>query len=677
VPASRDPILSLKKRTAPNVPEEPARGVPEEWWPMTEVAQLGLFAENPFRTLGLRVFAAPGEIARRVDDLAGGAVPRRWAFASRAIPDAAKLSEAAQTLKGGLGRLFAEFFWFWPENYPEEKSDPAIEALARGDMETACDHWETSLPNRRGVAAHNLAVLFHLAALDHELARTPVDDEVAGWWAVAGEHWNLALADDEIWVRLESRIKRFDDPRVPADFARRVRQALPGALVRVHTLATIARAEKGDWDGAAALLDAGRRIWSDAGALRRGVEAGLEPLWTEAEAVVDEKAKQIANESRPCLPYVEEMLRRTAGSRRVADILAELGGESGRQLCNHVVELAVTGISEHRRRTRSHSVVLPWLVHLATLPAAPDVASRVAESRNSTLADVLTARLAGGKETDPTERLETGLRVMSEVLIPAASRVEWWDARTRSAYLVQVGVLLRELAHDAFEMLDEFDLSSRAFELAAEISGPERRSEIMAERRKLWRQFMSRHKEGMCVEHVGHVLEIDPQRLVFNGAAIANAAVSRVRFGLVAGVGAPGLRAGWCAGKDVIELDSLNLFAPDDDTAEIYQLVIDSLQVHVLPGLVERLVEKVKQGESVVLGGSALRPEGFVFRRRSTRENHGAEVVPYDHLKCEIEGGDLVITSKSEPAASARYSLGEVWNAVAMTDVVARLTGKA
>jgi len=347
----------------------------------------------------------------------------------------------------------------------------------------------------------------------------------------------------------------------------------------------------------------------------------------------------------------------------------------GRTLTNRVVETAVTGVTEHRRRTRAHSAVLPWLVHLETLPAAPDVAGRVAAARNATLADVLTTRLSTAQETDPAERMETGLRVISEVLVPAADRVDWWEAPTREAYRVQVGVLLRELAHDAFEMLDDFDLPARAFALAADVSGPQLRAEIMQERRKLWRQFMGRHKDGMRLEHNGHVLEIDALRLVFDGVPIASEAVTRVRFGSAAAGPAQEFRVGWCGAREGVELDALNLLAPDEDTEEIYQLIVDTLEAYVLPGLVERIVQKVRGGDSVVLGAAALRPEGFVFRRRPGREGGSAPAVPYAQLACKVEGGELVIAKAGDPSVVLRCAFGEVWNAVAMVSILGRLGG--
>ena len=644
---------------------------------MTEVAQPGLYAENPFRILGLRVFASPGEIARRSEELSAIGVPRAWAFAPAGSVVPARMHEAAQTLKGGLGRLFAEFFWFWPENYPEEKSDPAIEALARGDMEAACDYWEAALGSRRSVAAHNLAVLFHLVALDREAVGAPLDAEIAGWWSVAGENWALALGDDELWARLESRLKRFDDPRVPADFARRVRDSLPQALQRIQVAAAVARAAKGQWHEAATLVELLRKHGPSSTSLREALETGLGPLLGGAKAAVDEAARRIYQDSRPCLPDVEEMLRRTTGARRVAQVLAELGSETGRLLANRVVETAVTGVTEHRRRTRAHSAVLPWLVHLSTLPAEPAVASRVAEARNATLADVLTTRVSTTQETDPVERMETGLRVISEVLVPAAERVDWWDATTRAAYRAQVGVLLRELAHDAFEMLDDFDLPSRAFALAAEVSGPQLRADIMQERRKLWRQFIGRHKDGMRLEHNGNALEIDARRLVFNGSEILNDTVTRVWFGSDPAGPGSGFRVGWCGAKEGVELDSLNLLEPDEDTTEIFQLIVDTLEVYVLPGLAERIVQKVRGGESVVLGPAALRPEGFVFRRRASREGGAAVAVPYAQLTCKIDGSDVVIGRSDDPSMALHFASGEVWNAVVMPQVLSRLAGRA
>ena len=92
----------------------------------------------------------------------------------------------------------------------------------------------------------------------------------------------------------------------------------------------------------------------------------------------------------------------------------------------------------------------------------------------------------------------------------------------------------------------------------------------------------------------------------------------------------------------------------------------------MVPVLTARIVERVRQGQSVVLGQSALRAEGLVFQRRPGQPDREV-LVPYTRLTQRVAAGELVVGRTDDPAAELRYSLPDVWNAVAMAEVLARL----
>ena len=62
-----------------------------------------------------------------------------------------------------------EFFWFWPR-HPEDESDEALTLLGKAKFETARQLWikNENEQSEGRVASHNLAVLYHLWALDLE-----------------------------------------------------------------------------------------------------------------------------------------------------------------------------------------------------------------------------------------------------------------------------------------------------------------------------------------------------------------------------------------------------------------------------------------------------------------------------------------------------------------------------
>jgi hypothetical protein len=69
-------------------------------------------------------------------------------------------------------------------------------------------------------------------------------------WEVALRHWAVVVGDDAVWDRVASRIRELDDPRLTAGVARRLRRALPAALLTISIRLAVSSAKRGDSDGA-------------------------------------------------------------------------------------------------------------------------------------------------------------------------------------------------------------------------------------------------------------------------------------------------------------------------------------------------------------------------------------------------------------------------------------------
>lgn len=105
-----------------------------------------------------------------MEELGQGESAHTAAFALKPPPTVDPIREAIQKLKDPERRIVDELFWFWPERFGQSASDPAIRALAAGEGETALKIWmakETN-PADGTVAMHNVAVLWHLTALEWE-----------------------------------------------------------------------------------------------------------------------------------------------------------------------------------------------------------------------------------------------------------------------------------------------------------------------------------------------------------------------------------------------------------------------------------------------------------------------------------------------------------------------------
>jgi hypothetical protein len=226
--------------------------------PLLDVATKDLFRKNAFRITGLPVDATPRDIGKHTEKLKvlaelGQDPQPNAAFPLRSSPTVEDIRDAIQRLKDPEKRLIDEFFWFWPENFGESRTDLAIQALERGDLQKAADIWMSKRkhPTEGIVATHNLALIFLIEALDCEnySLRHEVDSkrraEVTEYWKSAFYRWNRILTNEQFWDKILSRVRQLNEPNLTSGFVRRMRATVPAALTRINADLALAFAEAG------------------------------------------------------------------------------------------------------------------------------------------------------------------------------------------------------------------------------------------------------------------------------------------------------------------------------------------------------------------------------------------------------------------------------------------------
>ncbi len=260
-PAVKQPP-TLPKSLAGSSSRKPRRhGRQEQCQPLIAACTPSVYRQNVFRLTGLPVDATTRQLKRRIDDLKAAEEiddadeEHTHAFALKPPPTTDQIREAAQRLNDPEHRIIEEFFWFWPSSWGHGTKDPAIAALVKGDKDTAFRLWSAALSDHHGrttvVAKHNLAVMYHLVALDSEHIALAADLEpgqlitVANHWRTSFKWWEDIGDDEEFWSMVTDRIRMLDDPRLTTGFARRLRSTLPEAMDKINALLAIAFIERG------------------------------------------------------------------------------------------------------------------------------------------------------------------------------------------------------------------------------------------------------------------------------------------------------------------------------------------------------------------------------------------------------------------------------------------------
>ena len=268
-----------------------------------------LYRANLFRILNLPVTATAREVqrreARRQMEARLGIQTEQNSDGPLALtppPSEEQIKAALERLHSPVERFLAELFWFWPSVGP---SDEALVLLAGGktDEAEAIKKWTADLAtkDRRITAQHNLAVLYHMLALDDEArlaggTATPQQGaRVQTLWQRALGFWHDVHADPDFWVAVTARAAALNDVRLSEQLVLSALEALPPGLLRINARLAFTAAERSDPAGTQRHLHLLGGSQFEPAVRNDAVRSALEPLQERIRQAI-ESAK--ANWSR-------------------------------------------------------------------------------------------------------------------------------------------------------------------------------------------------------------------------------------------------------------------------------------------------------------------------------------------------------------------------------------------
>lgn len=361
------------------------------------IATPKLYQLSPFRQTGLSVLAGPRVAAKRVDSLRQTLELRTakygWAFAPGIAPTTEQLLVVGQALKDPVQRFGYEFFWFWPESYPEDAPDATIEHLARRDVESALVLWRRAESAGSVVAAHNLAVYHHLQALGGESIWSPTDELRLAAWTETSARWRALDQCPGFWKKVEARLEQLDEPQLSGARGGHVRAALPAALAMINAGLVSRHAQRKDrlraeWHSAFL-----RETYAWAANGTRMLEDCARPLARQVELLLSDAERAMANAPDKSLTEIVRLLDPEPLELKLVEQLC--GAESGyaRELRSSFGSAMLDHIVRHQRQTADNVGCLPWLDRLRGWTVAPELAERIREVHTLVAAAVEAATL--------------------------------------------------------------------------------------------------------------------------------------------------------------------------------------------------------------------------------------------------------------------------------------------
>ena len=655
---------------------------------LLDVATPQLYRENPFRKTGLPVLAGPRDVAKRIDqlklsaELGTGAPP--WSFAPADPLSVDQLREVAQVLKEPAARLVHELFWFWPEHYPEDPAaDDAIHHLAQGETALAVERWEDAAGTGQPSALHNLAVYYHLEALEFEARESPDDQELSQVWFKALRYWDRIAGGEPIWTRLRERVARMADARLTDELVGQMRASLPNALAKICAALALNHGEQGRAGRAALHAALVIHIHGDAVGPQRALEACAAPVARRIDDRVNEATNRVQPEPATGLAEAISLIRNNDDDLRLIEMLCGRTAEFYHEVSHSVADAVLGCVVAYQRQTADDCGCLPVLLYLLGMEMAPELKRRLADTfevvhRNAlsgehrTMEEVQQApALQGPSDFDRSYRL-----LVAEV-IPGMEKIGL-SGVARQEYASRIAEMLQQLAIKACDEAGNLALAMNAFATALALPcSPEVRTGLEKARAQLQRDFAAREEKGLQMEVGDNHLLINRHGVCLNGIWTTPAELTAVRHGVETHLEGETVVnthvVAWCnASGEELVLDRTNLFPPSDYVADHYSNVLDFFYSFLVPGLIERLVNAIRAGEEVLLGVTVLKPDGMMLGSPADFWKRD-ELVPYAMLETKIEGGQLTVSSKSNPWRSETHDVAQTWNAAILSHVVTAL----
>lgn len=332
-----------------------------------KIAHPDLYEHNPFNLLNLPVNATAKDIRRRREDLeaAFDAGTEADEFKSvlpldenRKPPTREAVEDAFVALEDPETRMAYALFWFWPVNSADKYTNADINYwIESQSAQIEAGELAPLIPLR----CHNLAVLHHMMALQHERSqRMPVDqvaeaidgleasgyspedleawleaspspskfsapDEVLKEWESAIRFWNKVTTDSDFWHSFADMVSALNDPRLDYRFARLLRDQFAFAFDQINVELAIDFAKAGRKADARRQVKYMRLSQPDADDVESTFDDAFSGLLRQTEAICKTTCAETDKNPRDGRHQAYLILEQTDEPLRVSRMVLEKG----------------------------------------------------------------------------------------------------------------------------------------------------------------------------------------------------------------------------------------------------------------------------------------------------------------------------------------------------------------
>lgn len=663
-----------------------------------------VYVQNAFRISGLAVDASARDIKRRIDDLkhaeelGDAETEHTHAFALKPPPTLEHIREAARKLQDPERRIVEEFFWFWPDQWGYSHTDKALSALVKGDKKAAFKTWFSALSSNDEVSAivakHNLAVMYHLVAIDAERYALENDlnprqlgaivDATAKYWRTSFKLWKELMINEIFWSIVTNRIRMLNDPRVTTGLSRRMRVTLLQALSKINAMLAVAFFEKGK-------LELVKRhimyiLRNQAmGDVSEAFTIVKKPLKARIENNIEKARLAAQKEPKKADQSARDLLNAVVESFRIIQMVLPTTDYEYIDLCDSVAETCLICQVAYAQETEDWTTSMQLLDSAKAYAASQEMKTRIEENLVIiTLNHYLKFLSEEIAKAEAHITVAEKLYAIQKNVLPILKAMESKmgvtpEIQEHCADLV--AQYIRSLSVRAYN--ENGDLSSSIYILEIAVAtarGAETRAQLLNDKAQLVAIREKSIKYNIHIRIRGDDIEITNEFVRLNNQKIAVSQIQGVRFGILHQY-TNGIKSGSSYRIDIsgdqsnyISIECKRLFRSEDQAQRDFNSILQSILHNVVPFLVWRLVKDVMANRLVKIGNVRLTCNGVYIITGFLWFTHEI-FIPWCDLRYEMYQGHLNVSSAKDKSISTTMSLRDTWNAVLFESIVKAIDG--
>jgi hypothetical protein len=458
--------------------------------PLLEACTLALYQKNIFRVTGLPVDATSKEVSRQaqklqmLEEMGGGPAGPLPAFPLAIPPTTDEIRAALSRMKEPEHRIVDEFFWYWPEEFGASKSDPAIQAMIAGDSEGAVQLWRGREKAGSYVAQHNMAILYHMYAVDwtnyhvsYDIDQN-LDDQIKGYWRKSFERWEKLIERDELWDMLKARIRSLEDEALTTGFVRRMVKQLPSALDKVNAEAALRLAEQGRLDWARFHVDFMNETHPGLDDVESTSEMVLEPTKIRVEQYLESFEQQADKNPAKGAELASQLLDHCRPMMGLFDLFHGNDAHQRNDLFDKVAETVLQMVISHQRTTGDNKAFVTLLQKALKFASGAHVRERIIKNISigegnlkGQLLEPIFKTLKSIQESSNKQKAK--LAAITENIIPKLPEVVSKigpDSKICKNLFDSISITLRGISIDANNLENDYSTAFSALQLALKLA---------------------------------------------------------------------------------------------------------------------------------------------------------------------------------------------------------------